>query len=237
MSTAVPWPDCPTAPVPTSFDPCCVHTPAVRVHTHVAPTPVLSFRPPYTRVSPTLDSATLIPCDAAPVFPVPTSFEPCCVHTPLVRVQIHIAPFKELSKYPPEAKVLPSYDKARAAPWNADPTAPVPTNFDPSCVHTPEERVNTHTAPASALSPGPPAAAVLPSADIAVPVPRRGVPDPPVPVNFAPFWINTVGVRVGDADGKLVGGVGARVDADRQHVKSYRNVVGVGVTSLTYCSP
>jgi hypothetical protein len=36
-------------PVPTSLGPCWVQTPALRVHTHTAPVPKLSLRPPARR--------------------------------------------------------------------------------------------------------------------------------------------------------------------------------------------
>src|SRR6267154_2789294 len=44
------------------------------------------------------------------------------------------------------------------------PTAPVPTNF--ACwVHTPPERVNTHVAPVTLLSIGPPMRTIVPSGE------------------------------------------------------------------------
>src|SRR5262249_1379860 len=78
--------------------------------------------------------------------------------------------------------VLPSADSATEKPWKAPPTAPVPTSLPPCWLHTPPLRVNTNAAPALLLSFGPPAMAVLPSAEIATELPivvagvlKRGV--------------------------------------------------------------
>jgi integrase len=51
-ATDEPCADFPTAPLPTSLPPCCVHTPLVRVKTHTAPAPLLSLPPPMTGASP-----------------------------------------------------------------------------------------------------------------------------------------------------------------------------------------
>src|SRR6266545_1474209 len=157
----------PTAPLPTSFCPCCVHTPLLGVNTHAAPAPLSSIYPPTMAVLPSADSATDQPCAALPTAPLPTSFCPCCVHTPLLRVNTHAAPAKGLSNGPPTMAVLPSADSATERPCCAAPMALLPTSLLPCCDHTPLLRVNIHAAPASSLSNGPPTMAVLPSADSA----------------------------------------------------------------------
>jgi Viral BACON domain len=55
--------------------------------------------------------------------PVPTSFEPCWVQTPLLRVKTHAAPISMVSFGPPTIAVLPSADKLTELPWLAIPTA------------------------------------------------------------------------------------------------------------------
>ena len=67
-------------------------------------------------VLPSADSATEMPCSAAPTAPVPTSFVPCWVQTPPLRVKTHAAPVKLLSRYPPTMAVLPSADSATEMP-------------------------------------------------------------------------------------------------------------------------
>ena len=44
--------------------------------------------------------------------PVPTSFAPCWLQTPPLRVKTHAAPLNPLSRYPPTIAVLPSPDSA-----------------------------------------------------------------------------------------------------------------------------
>src|ERR1035441_10420235 len=61
--------------------------------------------------------------------------------------------------------VLPSPESATEKPCCACPTAPAPTTLPPCCARAPPERVNTHTAPVSSLSPEPPKMAVFPSTD------------------------------------------------------------------------
>ena len=97
-------------------------------------------------VLPSADSATDMPWRALPTAPVPTSFLPCCVQTPPLRVNTHAAPVLLLSDHPPTMAVLPSADSATDMPWRALPTAPVPTSLLPCCVQTPPLRVNTHAA-------------------------------------------------------------------------------------------
>ena len=60
--------------------------------THVAPVVALSVFPPTIAVLPLADSATEWPCWAAPTAPLPTSFAPCWLHTPPLRVKTHVAP-------------------------------------------------------------------------------------------------------------------------------------------------
>src|SRR5260370_13906945 len=76
----------PTAPVPTSFGPCWLHTPPERVNTHAAPAKSLSISPPTMAVFPSPDSAADQPCSAPlptrPPAPVPTSCGPCSLPPP-----------------------------------------------------------------------------------------------------------------------------------------------------------
>src|SRR5215831_21398633 len=169
----------PTAPVLTSLF-CCVQTPALRVNTHAAPAAPrpngtdrshgLSPGPPTMAVFPSADNATDVPWRALPTASLPTSFLPCCVQTPPLRVNTHAAPVLPLSDHPPTMAVLPSADNATDMPWRAFPTAPVPTSFLPCCVQVPPLRVNTHAPSASQ----PPTMAVLPSAESATDIPWPG---------------------------------------------------------------
>src|SRR6266700_2437885 len=160
----------PTAPVLTSLF-CCVQTPPLRVNTHaapVAPRPKgadrsLSPGPPKIAVLPSADNATDMPWRALPTASVPTSFLPCCVQTPPLRVNTHAAPVLLLSDHPPTMAVLPSAESATAMPWRPFPTAPMPTSFLPCWLQALPLRVNTH-APSTSH---PPMMAVLPSAESA----------------------------------------------------------------------
>ena len=87
---------------PTSFSPCWVQADPERVNTHAAPTPPLSAGPPINAVSPSAESATLLPNSPFPVSPLPslaqlpvqspTSFSPCWVQVDPERVNTHAAP-------------------------------------------------------------------------------------------------------------------------------------------------
>jgi len=85
-ATEMPWAAFPTAPVPASLLRCWVQTPLLRVKTHAAPLSTLSADPPTMAVLPSAESATETPCLAFPTAPLPTSFLPCWVQTPLLRV-------------------------------------------------------------------------------------------------------------------------------------------------------
>src|SRR5262249_57819664 len=126
----------------------------LRVKIHTAPIPASSKSPPTAAVLPSADSATEMPSLAAPPAPVPTNFEPCCVHAEPLRTKIHAAPTAELSAEPPPMAVLPSADSATEAPWPAAPPAAVPTDFEPCCLHLAPPRTNTHAAPAHPSSDG-----------------------------------------------------------------------------------
>jgi hypothetical protein len=144
-------------------------------------------------VLPSVDRPTEAPWLAFPTAPVPTSFDPCWLHTPALRVKTHTAPADALSPNPPTMAVLPSPDSATELPWLAPLvplTAPVPTSLIPCWLRTPALRVNTHTAPAPALSPAPPTMAVLPSAESATESPWLAEPLAPVPTRFEPCWVN-----------------------------------------------
>src|SRR5260370_146136 len=105
--------------------------PPLRVNTHAAPagprpkgldrSDGLSPGPPTMAVSPSADNATDMPWRGLPSAPLPTSFLPCCVQTPLLRVNTHAAPVLLLSDHPPTMAVLPSADSATALPWRGHP--------------------------------------------------------------------------------------------------------------------
>ena len=88
-----------------------------RTKTHAAPMPSCRRGPPTIAVLPSADSATEKPWPAFPTAPVPTSFDPCWVQTPPLRVKTHAAPAFELSSGPPTIAVLPSADSATEKPW------------------------------------------------------------------------------------------------------------------------
>src|SRR6516225_7357552 len=147
----------PTAPVLTSLLPCCVQTPSLRVNTHAAPAAPrpkgtdrshgLSPGPPTMAVLPSADNATDTPWRALPIASVPTSFLPCCVQTPPVRVNTHAAPALPLSAQPPTMAVLPSAESATDIPWpggNGGSLAPLLTSLLPCCVQILPLRVKTH---------------------------------------------------------------------------------------------
>src|SRR5262249_40870169 len=106
-----------TAPVPTNLF-CCVQTPPLRVNTHAAPAAPaapsqngtdrlhgLSPAPPTMAVLPSADNATDVPWRALPTASPPTSFLPCCVQTPPLRVNTQAAPVLPLSDHPPTMAV------------------------------------------------------------------------------------------------------------------------------------
>src|SRR5260370_127923 len=114
---SAPLPKGPTAPVPTSFGPCWLHTLPERVNTHAAPALVLSRGPPTIAVFPSLDSDTEKPCSApsGATAPVPTSLA-CWLHTPPEPVYTHAAPAKTSSYGPPTMPVVPSPDSEPETP-------------------------------------------------------------------------------------------------------------------------
>src|SRR6516164_8272586 len=199
-ATDMPWRAFPTAPVPTSFLPCCVQAPPLRVNTHAASAPQL----PTMAVLPSAERTTDIPWpggNGGSPASLPTSLLPCCIQISPLRVNTHAAPIVLLSLGPPTMAVLPSPDRATDAPWDHKPppySLVVPTSLPPCCLQTPPLRVNTHAAPAgpleagrsrSALSaPGPPTMAVLPSADNATDMPWLPLPTAPVPTSFGCSW-------------------------------------------------
>src|SRR5437588_2271559 len=69
-ATLTPCSAAPTAPLPTSFDPCCDHVDPERENTHAAPVLLLSCQPPISAVPPSPDTATLARCCARPRAPV-----------------------------------------------------------------------------------------------------------------------------------------------------------------------
>src|SRR6266540_2620790 len=186
--------DFPTEPVPTSFVSCVQRPPPLRVNTNA--TPPSSATPPTMAVLPSADSATDVPWRALPTASVPTSFLPCCVQTPPLRVNTHAAPVLPLSDHPPTMAVLPSAESATDMPWRAFPIAPVPTSFLPCCVQAPPLlRVNTHAASAPQL----PTMAVLPSAESATDIPwpgGNGGSPAPLPTSLLPCCIQTSPLRV-----------------------------------------
>src|SRR5262249_57332754 len=88
-------------------------------------------------------------------------------------------------------------DSATAAPNWAEPLAPAAVSFEPSWVQVAPERLNTHAAPASPSSSGPPISAVFPSEDSATLVPTPAtIPVIPLPVSFDPCWLQFSPERV-----------------------------------------
>src|SRR5580765_1936999 len=164
-ATDCPWCPAPTAPVPTSFAPCCVHVVPLYVYTHAAPAPPLSSGPPTMAVLPSPESATELPCCSMPTG-LPTSFA-CWDHVSPLNANTHVAPRLPLSALPPTMAVFPSADIATETPCFAAPIAPVPTSFVPCWLHAPEVRVNIHAAPALLLSRLAPTMAAFPSPEIA----------------------------------------------------------------------
>src|ERR1035441_3374555 len=177
------------APVPTNLLPPCSHSIPRRMKIQAAPALLLSRYPPTTAVLPSPDSDTEDPCDALPTAPMPTNLA-ACVHMPPTPVNAQAAPVPPLSFQPPMIAVLPSADRATEDPCCALPTAAVPTNLAPCCVHTPPTRLNTQAAPAPLLSLGPPTMAVLPSDDRATEVPCSALPTAPVPSSLPPCCVH-----------------------------------------------
>src|ERR1700730_8893344 len=109
--TEGPWKALPAASEPTSLRPCWVQTPPRRVQIHAAPALPLSKSPPTMAVLPSAERDTEAPCRAFPTAPEPTRLGPCWVQTLPCRVQIHAAPAKRLSRFPPTIAVLPSAER------------------------------------------------------------------------------------------------------------------------------
>jgi hypothetical protein len=86
-------------------------------------------------------------------------------------------------------------DSATEMPWEAAPTASLPTNLLPCWVQTPLVRVKTHAAPVCELSSLPPEMAVFPSADSATDQPWWAS-TAPVPTSLLPCWVQTPPLRV-----------------------------------------
>src|SRR5262249_57177676 len=101
-----------------------------------------------------------------------------------------------LSGGPRAGAGLPSEESATLRPSWAAPLAPLPASLAPCWLHFSLARVNAHTAPAPELSSGPPMTAVLPSEDSATPEPKCAAPLSPLPVSFAPCWLQVEPVRV-----------------------------------------
>src|SRR5262245_55697699 len=99
--------------------------------------PALSPDPPMIAVLPSAESATEVPCLAAPTAPEPTSFDPNCVQLLPLRFQIQVAPRLLPSLGAPTRTVLTS-PRATACPWPSSPPSaspPEPTSLPPCCVH------------------------------------------------------------------------------------------------------
>src|SRR5665213_1502884 len=95
----------------------------------------------------------------------------------------HAAP-APLSSVPPTMAVLPSPERDTELPWAAFPTMPEPTSLVPHWVQTPSLRVQTQQAAPPLLSNGPPAMAVLPSAERDTETEER-FPTAPEPTSLA----------------------------------------------------
>src|ERR1041384_5998279 len=154
----------------TSCSPAWRHAPALRLKAHTAALLASLLTPPLSARLPSLESATRRPCASGVCGPpAPTSLGPCCVQTPFWRVKIHTAPVGG-SNGAPETTVLPSAEMATDAPCVGNvPLDPVPT-IRAISVQTPLDRVKIYSAPVVAgdgleSAPGPPSAAVFPSAE------------------------------------------------------------------------
>src|SRR5436189_267713 len=88
---------------------------------HAAPIVLLSALPPISAVSPSPDSATLVPKELRLLAPVAVSFGPCWRHVLPERVNTHAAPRPPASAKPPISAVAPSPDRARLAPKSPAP--------------------------------------------------------------------------------------------------------------------
>src|SRR5262245_37740557 len=104
----------------------------------------VSSGPPRSAVLPSPDSATDQPwrtLNCPGDDPLPTSLAPCCVQTPLARVNTQAAPILPLSYGAPRIAVLPSAESEIDVPWPTQrgglQTAPLPTSFCPCCVQLP----------------------------------------------------------------------------------------------------
>src|SRR5262249_31503913 len=155
-ATDMPWQALPIASLTPSSLPCCAQPPPpLRVNTHAAPVLPLSDHPPTMAVLPSAESETDMPWRAFPTAPVPTSFLPCCVQVPPLRVNTH-APS---ASQPPTMPVWPLAQSAIAIPCPAAIAvclAPLPPSFFPCCVQILPPRVKTPAAPVVLLSLGPP---------------------------------------------------------------------------------
>src|SRR5262249_37995123 len=80
---------------------------------------LLSASPPTMAVLPSAESATDPPWAPWPTPPVPTSFVPCWVHAPPLRVKTQAAPVLLLSPKPPTMAVLPSLGGGTGLAWEA----------------------------------------------------------------------------------------------------------------------
>src|SRR5207302_6312870 len=111
--------------------------------------------------------ATLTPNSPKPLSPAPDSAGSCRVHVSPDRAKIQAtpSPFAPPAAAPISA-VFPSEEREVLMP-NLPPASPPPVSFAPCWTHAPPERTNTHAAPRSPLSLGPPTSAVLPSPDTA----------------------------------------------------------------------
>ena len=107
----------------------------------------------------------------------------------------HAAPTSRSTGAPTSA-VLPSEDSATLLPKKGMPTTPAPVSFSPCWVQVEPERVNTHAAPRSPLSPHPPIRAVLPSEDSATLEPKSASPIAPPGMSFPPCCVQVEPERV-----------------------------------------
>src|SRR5262249_62237513 len=97
---------------------------------------------------------------------------------------------------PPSSGGSPPGTAPPPLPGPLPPPALVPTSLFPCWLHTPPLRVNTHAAPAPALSLTPPTIAVLPSADSATEKPWAEFPTALLPTSLVPCWFHTPPLRV-----------------------------------------
>ena len=136
---------------------------------------------------------------------LPVSLTPCWVQVEPERVNTHAAPTPTLA--PPRAdprsarccrrRRAPRCNRTGVAGGFAAPISSEAFAIELFALLFPfgSRARETHAAPTSSLSPGPPSSASLPSAESATLLPNSPAPASPLPLSFAPCWAHVVVVR------------------------------------------